>query len=420
MKQRRSSSRHGFHVLAKPIGPLCNLDCRYCFYLEKQALYPGEVSWRMDGALLEEFVRQYIEAQPGPEVHFAWQGGEPTLLGVDFFQQVVRLQRRYGRGRPIDNAFQTNGVLLDDAWGEFLAENRFLVGLSLDGPRELHDRYRVDRRQQPTFDAVMRGLEVLKKHEVEFNLLTVINRANAGHPAGVYRFLREAGGGFIQFIPLVERPARPGSPATLAAPPESDQPCEASPAVTEWSVEAAPYGEFLCGVFDEWVRRDVGKVFVQIFDVALGNWMGLGSPLCVFAETCGNAVALEHNGDLYSCDHFVYPRHRLGNLRQQALRDLVRSSAQKRFGAAKRDRLPRQCRECPVLFACNGECPKHRFLTSSDGEPGLNYLCAGYRRFFTYIDPWMRAMAGLLERGLPAAAIMEMPDPRGFVPRDVR
>ena len=402
--------RRRFHVLTKPIGPICNLDCKYCFYLEKEALYPGEAAWRMNDTLLAEYVRQYIQEQPGPEIHFAWQGGEPTLLGVEFFEKVIQLQGQFAGGKTIFNAIQTNGTLLDDAWGEFLAANRFLVGLSIDGPAEWHDALRVDKRQQPTFPAVMRGLEVLKKHGVEFNTLTVVNRLNSQHPLELYRFLKSIGSSFIQFIPLVERAAVPEMRAAgyyFAVPPWPGV-AENTAAVTPWSVEPEQYGRFLCAIFDEWVRQDVGTTFVQLFDVALGNWMGLGSSLCVFAEKCGGALAMEHNGDVYSCDHYVYPRHRLGNILNQSLGGMVNSPAQTGFGEAKQLSLPKYCRECAVRFACNGECPKHRFARTPDGEAGLNYLCMAYKRFFTHIDPHMKTMARLLEADEAPARIMEL------------
>jgi uncharacterized protein len=399
----------GFHILTKPVGPICNLNCHYCFYLEKEKLYPGEHQWRMSDEVLEAYIRQYIGEQPGPEVYFGWQGGEPTLAGIGFFAKVVELQRRYADDKKISNAMQTNGVLLDDAWCEFFAAHQFLVGLSIDGPRELHDKYRVDKRQQPTFDAVARGLDLLKKHQVDFNTLTVVNRANSKRPLDVYRFLKDTGSQFLQFIPLVERrePTSGEAPeAGFAEPPQPGRAGEAGLAVTEWSVEAGQYGEFLCAIFDEWVHKDVGRVFVQLFDVALGNWMGLGSSLCVFAEKCGATLAIEHNGDLFSCDHYVYPRYRLGNVMNQSLGEMVRSDRQLKFGSDKLDALPRYCRECEVRFACNGECPKHRFIKTPDGEEGLNYLCPAYKRFFNHVDPCMRTMAGLLSEGYAAAEIM--------------
>jgi serine-type anaerobic sulfatase-maturating enzyme len=399
----------GFHILTKPIGPICNLDCKYCFYLEKQNLYPNERQWRMSDEVLEEYTRQYIQSQPGNEVYFAWQGGEPTLLGVDFFRKAVELQKKYAGGKTVSNALQTNGTLLDAEWCGFLAKEKFLVGLSIDGPRELHDEYRVDKGQKPTFEAVMRGLELLKKHGVEFNTLTVVNRANSRKPLEVYRFLKSIGSEFLQFIPVVERAGdSEESGLTFSAPPDLGAVLKSERAVTEWSVEAAQYGTFLCAIFDEWVRRDVGKIFVQLFDVALGNWMGLGSSLCVFAEKCGAALAIEHNGDLYSCDHYVYPKYHLGNLMNQDLGEMAHSARQLKFGNDKLDLLPRFCRECDVRFACNGECPKHRFTKTPDGEEGLNYLCPAYKKFFHHIDPYMRTMAQLLNQGRAPAEIMRM------------
>ncbi len=390
--------------MSKPVGPICNLDCKYCFYLEKENLYPGQSSWAMPDDVLETYVHQYIEAQPSPVVSFAWQGGEPTLLGVDFFRKVAQLQQRYADGKRIENAFQTNGILLDDAWGEFLAENHYLVGLSVDGPRELHDCYRVDKGGQPSFARVMRGLEVLKKHRVEFNTLTVVHRKNSRRPLEVYRFLKEAGSRFMQFIPIVERvAARPDAQGLVLIGPSYQQESQ----VSEWSVEPLEFGRFLCAIFDEWVREDVGRTFVQMFDVALESWMGMGQSLCVFRETCGAALALEHNGDLYSCDHYVYPENRLGNILAEPLAALAASAQQRAFGEAKRDELPRYCRECEVRFACNGECPKHRFIRTPDGEAGLNYLCAGYKLFFKHVDPHMRFMAEELRHERPPANVME-------------
>ena len=403
-----TSAGRPFHILTKPVGPICNLDCKYCFYLEKEKLYPGETQWRMSDAVLTEYIRQYIHSQPGPEIHFAWQGGEPTLLGVDFFRQALALQQQFAGGKTIFNALQTNGTLLDDDWCEFLAQNQFLVGLSIDGPAELHDQYRVDQRQQPTFSQVMRGLELLKKHKVEFNTLTVVNRANSQQPLEVYRFLKSIGSQYLQFIPLVERAALAAGPTAggdFAAPPRPGE-IETNSAVTPWSVEAEQYGKFLCTIFDEWVRHDVGTTFVPLFDTALGNWMGLGSALCVFAEQCGTALAIEHNGDLYSCDHYVYPRYQLGNILNQSLGAMVNSPAQMKFGHDKSDTLPRYCRDCAVRFACHGECPKHRFIRTPDGEAGLNYLCTGYKKFFTHIDPHMKTMARLLQSNHAPAEIM--------------
>jgi len=394
--------RGPFHLMVKPTGPLCNLGCRYCFYLEKETLYPAAEKWRMSPEVLESFIRQYIESQDTPEVNFAWQGGEPTLLGVDFFQRVVALQRQYAGGKKISNALQTNGTLLNDEWCGFLHDEQFLIGLSIDGPRRLHDACRVDKRGGSSFDAVMRGLDCLKRRQVEFNTLTVVNRQNSQHALEVYQFLTQIGSQFLQFIPLVERVGRSGE--GFAMPPQDEPDAEVLP----YSVEPEQYGRFLCGIFDYWVRRDVGRVFVQVFDVALGIWSGHGSSLCVFAPECGRAMALEHSGDVYSCDHFVYPRYKLGNLLNQSLRELADGAPQAKFGSDKQDALPAYCRRCEVQFACNGECPKHRFAITPDGERGLNYLCAGYRRFFKHIDPAMKMMTSLLKARRAPAEIMAM------------
>jgi uncharacterized protein len=407
-----------FQVMTKPIGPRCNLDCTYCYYLEKERLYPDEKKFRMSADVLDAYVRDYIAAQVAngsPEIWFSWQGGEPTLLGVEFFHAVVALQKRYApAGRIVRNALQTNGTLLDDEWATFLKANDFLVGLSIDGPRELHDRYRVDRAERATFDKVMAAVELLRTHGVEFNALTVVHRLNARKPREVYRFLKEIGIQFIQFIPIVERST---DGATLAGAPQQDGAEEAR--VTPWSVLPRDYGTFLCRVFDEWVKNDVGRIFVQFFDVQLGLWAGGPSSLCWFAETCGQGLALEHNGDLYACDHYVYPEYRLGNIMQTPIGVLAASPAQDRFGADKRDTLPRQCRTCEFRFACNGGCPKHRFLTTADGEPGLNYFCESYQRFFTHAGPELQTMATLLHRGRPAAEIMMRSRQRPNADRDV-
>jgi uncharacterized protein len=398
--------------MAKPSGSACNLGCSYCFYLEKEHLYPEIRRTRMAQDTLETYVRDYIRAQPGPHVSFAWQGGEPTLMGVDFFRNAVALQKRYAEGRQIENAFQTNGVLLDDDWGAFLAENKFLVGISIDGPAAMHDAYRVDKGGKGTFDKVMAGLEVLKRHKVEFNTLTTLNRRNVGRPLEVYRFLKEIGSTFHQFIPIVER-AAPDNPSTpglwLAAPPDHEDAVDLDGQVTPWSVRPHEFGKFLIGVFDEWIRADVGRIFIQQFDAALANWTGQPAGVCLFSRECGRALAIEHNGDVFSCDHYVYPEYKVGNVMQQPLAEIVDAPRQKAFGEAKWKTLPRYCRECPVVFACHGECPKHRFLRTPDGEPGLNYLCAGYKSFFLHIEPAMNTMAALLRAGRPPMDIMKLP-----------
>lgn len=392
-----------FHVIAKPIGPICNMDCTYCFYLEKENLYPDKKQWRMSEDVLENFIKQYIQTQSVPQISFTWQGGEPTLLGVDFFKKVVELQKIYADGKTIINSFQTNGVLLTDEWCGFFKENNFLVGLSVDGPEELHDYYRVFKGNQPSFTKVLNGLQLLKKHHVEFNTLTCINRVNSYEPLKVYNFLKEIGSTFLQFIPIVERKAdlNRNNKLELVSPDFSGK-----AEVTEWSVEPEQYGKFLTSIFDEWVNNDVGNIFVQIFEVALESWYSKQQSLCVFRETCGTAMAIEHNGDLYSCDHYVYPENKLGNIVNSAIASLVDSPGQFRFGINKRDLLPKYCLGCEVKFACNGECPKHRFIKTPDGEEGLNYLCAGYKIFFNHVAPYMRYMANEIKQNKSASSVM--------------
>jgi uncharacterized protein len=369
-------------------------------------LYPGRASkigWAMPDNVLESYIQQYIQSQPQPVIHFAWQGGEPTLLGVDFFQKAVQLQGKYADGKRIENGFQTNGILIDDAWGEFLAAHHFLIGLSIDGPQGIHDHYRVDKGNQPTFEKVMRGLRYLQKHGVEFNTLTVVQRHNSCRPQEVYRFLKEIGSQFMQFIPIVERIAEPAPHNGLLL----VSPAYAEPArIAEWSVESAQYGKFLCAIFDEWVRSDVGRYFVQLFDVALEAWMGMEPSLCVFRRICGEAMAIEHNGDLYSCDHYVYPENRLGNILENPLLSLARSPQQQKFGQDKLATLPAYCQRCNFRFTCNGECPKHRFIHAPGGEKGLNYLCAAYKMFFKHVDPYMKFMAQQLRQNQAPANVM--------------
>lgn len=408
MHQTDSRPIRAFHAMTKPVGPICNLNCEYCYYLEKENLFPAGERFRMSDEVLEKYIRDYIGAQDVPEVQFAWQGGEPLLLGLDFFKRAVALQKRYAGGKRIGNALQTNGTLLDDGWCAFFREHGFLLGLSLDGPFRLHDAYRVDKRGEPSYAKVIAGLKLLKKHAVDFNTLTVVNRKNARKPLEVYRFLRDMGSGFLQFIPLVGRlpdgEAR-GLGLNFAVPPRLDEGMERMP-VTESSVEPRQYGRFLIEIFDEWIKRDVGKVFVQMFDVTLGNTVGAGSGLCIFSKTCGTAVAVEHNGEVYSCDHYVYPRYRLGNILNQSLGDMVSSDAQREFGENKSVALPKYCRECEVLPLCHGECPKNRFIRTPDDEEGLNYLCRGYKDFFTHTRPAMLQMADLLRQKRPPADIM--------------
>jgi uncharacterized protein len=404
-KGERVGKAKPFHVMTKPTGPICNLDCTYCFYLEKESLYSDSTRWAMNDEVLESFIRQYIEAQPSEVVDFAWQGGEPTLLGVEYFERVVELQDKHAQGKQIHNAFQTNGTLIDEAWASFFARNKFLVGVSIDGPRELHDTYRVDKGNAPTFDRVMRGIHLLRDHGAEFNTLTVVHRKNSVYPLEIYEFLKEIGSGYMQFIPIVERKTeQPRADGLVLIDPGFAGPAK----VTEWSVEPLAYGRFLSRIFDAWIRSDVGRVFVQHFEVALQNWLGVQASLCIFRPTCGSAMALEHNGDMYSCDHFVYPEYRLGNLMNQSLGEMAQSEEQKRFGQQKKDSLPSMCRSCSVRFACHGECPKHRFAITPDGEPGLNYLCEGYKHFFQHVNPFMRYMAEELRAGRGPASVMEI------------
>lgn len=384
-----TATRPGFHVMAKPTGAACNLNCAYCFFLAKESLYPGS-SFRMSDEVMESYIRQTIAAQRTPEITIAWQGGEPTLMGLNFYRRAAATAQRYKKpGVAIQHTFQTNGILLDAAWCEFLREHRFLVGISLDGPREMHDVYRRDKGGQGTFGKVVKAVRLLQQEAVEFNILCAVNAVNSRHPLEVYRFFRdELQARHLQFIPIVERAGEGG--------------------VTDRSVAPKQYGQFLIEVFDEWVRRDVGSVFVQMIDGVLAAWLGGQSSLCIFRPVCGDGVALEHNGDLYSCDHFVEPRWLLGNILHTPLAELVNSPTQRRFGEDKRDTLPRYCHQCEYLFACHGECPKNRFVRTPDGEPGWNYLCPGLKAYFRHADPYLRIMAGLLRQGRPASEIMAM------------
>lgn len=393
-----------FHVMAKPTGSRCNCACDYCFFLKKERLYPGS-DFRMTDEVMESYVRQIVDAHAAlPEVEIAWQGGEPTLMGIDFFRRAVEAGKRHARpGLRVRHSLQTNGLLIDGAWCRFLRENGFLVGLSLDGPRELHDAYRRDRGGAPVFDRVVRAARLMKEHGVEFNILCTVNAANAGHPLEVYRFFRDGlGARYLQLIPIVERENETGD--------------QEGTRLTARSVEPAAYGRFLIAVFDEWVRRDVGTMFVTFFDSVLAAYVCGESSLCVLRRECGAALALEHTGDLYACDHFVEPRHLLGNIVGDplGLAGLAASAKQRAFGAAKSATLPRVCRDCRFLFVCNGECPKNRVLMSPDGETGLNWLCEGLKAFFAHTERPMRAMADLLARGRPAAGIMDV---RPSIPR---
>ncbi len=380
-------ARAEFHVLAKPIGPICNLDCEYCFYLKKKELFPDTKNFRMTENVLENFTRKYIEAQPmgTQKIDFAWQGGEPTLMGIDFFRKAVDYQRTYARpGMTITNSLQTNGTLLNDEWGKFLHANGFLVGLSVDGPEEVHNKFRLDRKGEGSFQAVMHGLEILQKHSVDFNTLTVVQSHNSRSPGEVYDFLKDCGSTFFQFIPIVE--------------PDPDD------TVTHRSVPPERYGSFLNGVFDRWLEQeDVGEIFVQDFDLLLSQVMGMPATLCVHAETCGRSVAIEHNGDLFSCDHFVNREDQIGNVLQHTMVSMIDGPHQTKFGKDKRDALPQYCLDCDFLEYCNGGCPKDRLAETPDGEPGLNYLCEGYKTYYTHTIPTFEKMAEALRMGRPAS-----------------
>jgi uncharacterized protein len=399
----------GIHIVAKPIGPVCNLNCEYCFYLEKQALFDSGEHYRMTDDVLRAFIAGYISSQPTPIVEFVWQGGEPTLLGIDFFRRVVEHQKSFTGTKTITNSLQTNGTLLTDEWCSFLKTHNFMVGISIDGPREIHDRYRRDRKGNGTFDAVMSGLALLKKHGVEYNVLACVARETAYNPLDIYRFFKDQGIEFIQFSPVVERTADALSAQQrlrLAGPADLKR-AEVHTEVTQWSVMPEQYGDFLIAIYEEWVRHDVGRIFVMNFEWALNAWMGNPSPVCVHADTCGRSLVIEHNGDVYACDHCVYPQHKLGNITTDRLPDMLGRSLGSGFGTAKETYLPRWCRECDVLKACRGGCPKHRFGITYYDEPGLHYLCEGYMTFFLYIRKYCRTMGLLLENGLPASLVME-------------
>ena len=389
------SKTHPFHLLSKPTGAVCNLNCKYCFFLTKEKLYPGS-SFRMSDEVLESYIQQYINSQPGPEITIAWQGGEPTLMGIGFFKKSIELEKKYKKpGTHILNTMQTNGTLINDEWAEFLKTNNFLVGISIDGPQEFHDSYRVDKGGQGTFSRVMKGVEFLKEYNVEYNVLTTVNAANQDYPLEVYKFLRdEIEAQYAQFIPIVER--------------ENTTGYQEGNKVTNRSVDPTKYGDFLIKIFDEWVRNDVGSFFVQIFEVALEAWYYHRPSLCIFREECGDSLALEHTGDLYSCDHFVEPNYLLGNIMEAPMIDLVLSEKQRAFGKDKNNKLTNYCKNCDVRFACNGGCPKNRFINSPDGEYGLNYLCTGYKKFFKHIDRPMKIMASMLQQNRSPANVMRI------------
>lgn len=383
-----------FHVMAKPTGATCNLNCDYCFFLKKENLYPKS-TFTMSNEVMEQYIRQTIESQQSPHITIAWQGGEPTLMGLDFFRRAVAYQQQFMRpARTIENTIQTNGTLLNDEWCEFLREQQFLVGISLDGPAAYHDVYRKDKRGRPTFDNVMRGVRRLQAHNVNYNILCTVNAVNSKHPLEVYTFFRdEVGARYIQFIPIVER--------------ENESGYQEGTRVTDRTVGAEDYGRFLTTIFDEWMKTDVGRVYVPYFDAVLASYVYGESTVCILRPTCGDALALEHNGDLYSCDHYVEPDYLLGNITRTPMGELVSSERQRAFGAAKSDTLPSYCRSCKFLFTCHGECPKNRILKTPDGEPGLNWLCAGLKMFFAHTEKPMQEMANLIKSGRYADEIMD-------------
>jgi uncharacterized protein len=405
-----------YHLLAKPAGAACNLGCQYCFFLSKENLYPARESPLMTEAMLESYIRQLMESSPGSQVDVAWQGGEPMLRGLDFFRRSVELASEYRKPHQrVLHTIQTNGTLIDDEWAKFLKLNGYLVGISIDGPRAMHDAYRVDKRGGGSFDAVIRGWRCLQKHKVDVNVLCTIHAGNEDHPIEVYRFFRDdLKAEYIQLVPIVER----ATPETIALANQgwggqkgTDRPLyrQSGSLVTERTVKAEKFGKFLIEIFDEWVKRDVGRVFVTTFDVALGSWLGQHNA-CIVSPTCGHSLVMEHNGDVYSCDHYVEPERLIGNVNRTPLGDLVRAEKQRRFGQAKFDTLPQYCRKCPVLFACYDECPRNRFVKTPTGEDGLNYLCEGYKAFFRHIDGRTRIMADLVRRGRYADEIMQMKD----------
>jgi uncharacterized protein len=389
--------------MVKPIGSVCNLNCAYCYYLEKSKLYSHVKDFRMTESLMERYVEQYIITQNVPEISFVWQGGEPTLMGIDFYKKVLDVQQKYAGHKKISNVFQTNATTLTDEWCSFFHDNNFLIGVSIDGPKKYHDHFRVTKTGELTFDKVMQGIAMLKKHKTEFNTLTVVNSYNVDYPLEVYRFLKEIGSGFMQFLPVVEYHALDADDNNMKlVNPGYKGKMQPSP----WTVEPDKFGKFLCGIFDEWVRNDVGKYYVQLFDVTLANWVGEMPGLCVFAETCGDAVVMEHNGDIYSCDHYVYPEYYLGNIVTSPMLSMVKAPKQLEFGSNKLKNLPAYCIGCDVRFACHGECPKHRFLKTPYGEPGLAYLCESYKMFFHHVWPHMDFMAEQFRNKQAPANIM--------------
>ncbi len=391
------------YIMLKPAGAHCNLACKYCYYLEKNKLYPTAQRHLMSDEMLEQFTREYIEAQTMNQVLFTWHGGEPLLRSIDFYRKALSLQQKYAGGRRIDNVIQTNGTLLTDEWCEFFAQNHWLVGISIDGPQPDHDHYRLTAAGKPSWKKVMQGIKLLKKHGVEWNAMAVVNAYNANHPLEFYRFFKENGCQFLQFTPIVERLTRHEDGRTLASLADKDE-----ISLSEASVAPEQWGYFLCAIFDEWVRKDVGKIFVEIFDCTLANWMGISPGICAYSKECGHAGVMEHNGDVYSCDHFVFPEYKLGNIRDHSLIDMLYGERQHEFSRLKHSSLPRQCKECDMEFACHGECPKNRFMKDKYGDSGLNYLCPGYYHYYQHVAPYMDYMKQELMSQRPPSNIMKV------------
>ena len=391
------------YVMLKPAGAHCNLACKYCYYLEKNKLYPTAQRHLMSDEMLEQFTREYIEAQTMNQVLFTWHGGEPLLRSIDFYRKAISLQQKYAGDRRIDNVIQTNGTLLTDEWCEFFAQNHWLVGISIDGPQPDHDHYRLTAAGKPSWKKVMQGIKLLKKHGVEWNAMAVVNAYNVNHPLEFYRFFKENGCQFLQFTPIVERLTRHEDGRTLANLADKDE-----ISLSEASVAPEQWGYFLCAIFDEWVRKDVGKIFVEIFDCTLANWMGISPGICAYSKECGHAGVMEHNGDVYSCDHFVFPEYKLGNIRDHSLIDMLYGEQQQEFSRLKHSSLPRQCKECDMEFACHGECPKNRFMKDKYGDSGLNYLCPGYYHYYQHVAPYMDYMKQELMSQRPPSNIMKV------------
>ena len=391
------------YVMLKPAGAHCNLACKYCYYLEKNNLYDKSHRHIMSDEMLEQFTREYIEAQTMPQVLFTWHGGEPLMRSIDFYKKALTLQKKYARGRRIDNVIQTNGTMLTDEWCEFFAQNNWLVGISIDGPQEFHDHYRLTTTENPSWQKVMHGIELLKKHHVEWNAMAVVNAYNADHPLEFYHFFKDNGCQYLQFTPIVERLTKHQDGRTLASLADNHE-----IPLADFSVTPEQWGSFLCAIFDEWVRNDVGKMFVEIFDCTLANWMGVLPGICAYSKNCGHAGVMEHNGDVYSCDHFVFPEYKLGNIRDHTLIEMLYGDKQHAFSRLKHTSLPRQCKECDMEFACHGECPKNRFEKDKYGEPGLNYLCKGYYQYYYHVAPYMDFMKRELQAQRPPANIMEV------------